>query len=169
MRVAQAVPSLAADVAFRVVGASKLSAAKSAEIAELVVRVAPASQDMTLSAVSSIAPATRGLLTSKFPNALIIAVGVQTQSGTILKQQASADLAAKNDILNDETKLQQEATKRGKSAEDTRQELITERNGAQQLVNKANTQESQPPTKKTTSETQAGVDPVRNDPYAQGG
>lgn len=181
VRVAQAVPALAADVAFQVVGNSKLSTNKAVEIAELIVRVAPASKDLTLSAVAHEAPASSDILFSRFPNALRFIFGgnVESKSGSLLavqaeeeKEEAEQAIEDKNNLLNNPTALQDEANNRGISVGDLRDEIENEIEEeekkveeAVKLEEKAAEIEQQTPNERDDSETEEGVDDSRQDSY----
>ena len=71
LRVSQAVPTHAGDVAYVVADAAKLTAPKAMEIAELLVRVVPSSSDSVLSSIADRVPSTRSTISSRFPNAIV--------------------------------------------------------------------------------------------------
>jgi hypothetical protein len=124
LRVAQAVPSLAADVAFQVVSASKLSSTQAVELASLVVKVAPDSADITASAVAHAVPSARQALVSRFPNAVLFVLpgAITSTTGSLLENQAEDILEELEEIVDNGGTLTPEQEQQKQQAEAFKQQ-----------------------------------------------
>lgn len=130
LRVAQAVPSLAADVAFQVVSASKLSSTQAVELASLVVKVVPDSADITASAVAHAVPSARQALVSRFPNAVLFVLpsSITSKAGSLLENQTEEILEELQEIIDNGGTLTPEQEEQKQQAEEFNQQAANKDN-----------------------------------------